>query len=155
MGRVESVGGMTFYFVAGVFVDDTIWIGNCQAFTQYALNIASEFFKINDISINNNKTVAIPINQGVKIAFLNICGQPISIVKKNKMHHYLGIFLFTERLFKPSVAKTYSDIRFFVNVVLRKAITDKQYLYLVSAILQSIISYQTQFNYVSSGVYYK
>ncbi|KAG9294985.1 hypothetical protein G9A89_017779 [Geosiphon pyriformis] len=29
---------------------------------QYALNIASEFFYINDISINNEKTVAIPIN---------------------------------------------------------------------------------------------
>ncbi|KAG9291575.1 hypothetical protein G9A89_021994 [Geosiphon pyriformis] len=100
----------------------------------YALNIASEFFKINDISINIDKTVAICINQGVKVAFLNICGQPISIAKKGK------------RLSKPSVAKTHSNICFFVNVVLRKTITDKQYSYLVSVILQPIISYQTQFS---------
>ncbi|KAG9304053.1 hypothetical protein G9A89_005963 [Geosiphon pyriformis] len=132
MGRVESVGGMTSYFAAGIF---------------YALNIASEFFKINNISINNDKTVAILINQGVKIASLNICGQPISIAKKGKAHHYLEIFLFMEGLSKPSVAKAHSDICFFVNVVLRKAITDKQYSYLVSAILQPIISYQTQFSY--------
>ncbi|KAG9298881.1 hypothetical protein G9A89_015902 [Geosiphon pyriformis] len=42
--------------------DDTIWIISCQAFVQYILNIASEFFEINGISINNDKTVAILIN---------------------------------------------------------------------------------------------
>ncbi|KAG9285820.1 hypothetical protein G9A89_013245 [Geosiphon pyriformis] len=125
MGRVKGVGGITCYFAAGTFVDDTIWVENCQVFTQYALKIASEFFKINNISINNDKMVGIFINQSVKVAFLNICGQPISIVKKGKVHHYLGIFLSMERLSKPSIAKAYSDICFFVNVVLRKAITDK------------------------------
>ncbi|KAG9302831.1 hypothetical protein G9A89_009608 [Geosiphon pyriformis] len=123
-GKVKSVGEITSYFAAGAFVDDTIW---------YALNIASEFFKINNISMNNDKTVAIPINQGVKVVSLNICGQLIFITKKGKAHRYLGIFLFTERLSKSSVVKTHSDVRFFVNVVLRKAITDKQYSYLVSA----------------------
>ncbi|KAG9300298.1 hypothetical protein G9A89_011371 [Geosiphon pyriformis] len=137
-GRIESGGGMTLYFLAGVFVDDTIWVGNCQASTQYALNIASEFFVINDISINSEKTVAIPINQGIKVASLNICGQPISVAKKGEAHQYLGIFLSTEELSKPSVAKAHVDVRFFANVVLRKAITDKQFSYLVSAVLQPI-----------------
>ncbi|KAG9299174.1 hypothetical protein G9A89_013822 [Geosiphon pyriformis] len=152
IGRVESISEITSYFVTGIFVDNTIWVGNCQASTQYALNIASEFFKINDISINNNKTVTILINQSVKVASLNICGQPISIAKKGKVHHYLEIFLSMERLSKPSVAKAHSDICFFVNVMLRKAIIDKKYSYLVSAILQSIISYRTQFSYVLFGI---
>ncbi|KAG9293504.1 hypothetical protein G9A89_009228, partial [Geosiphon pyriformis] len=125
------------------------------ASTQYALNIASEFFKINDIFINNDKTVAIPINQDVRVASLSICGQPISIAKNGKAHHYLGIFLSMESLFKPNVSKAHSDVCFFVNVVLRKAITDKQFSYLVSAVLQSIVSYQTQFSFVSSGVCHK
>ncbi|KAG9290389.1 hypothetical protein G9A89_007120, partial [Geosiphon pyriformis] len=154
-GRIKGIGRMMSYFAAGIFVDDTIWVGNCQASTQYALNIASEFFEINNISINNNKTVTISINQDVKIASLNICGQPISIAKKGKAHCYLRIFLSTERLSKPSIAKAHLDICFFVNVVLRKTITDKQYSYLVSAILQPIISYQIQFSYVSSGVCHK
>ncbi|KAG9296172.1 hypothetical protein G9A89_014764 [Geosiphon pyriformis] len=105
---------------------------------QYALNIASEFFCINNISINNEKTVTIPINQGVKVAALNISGWPISVVRKDKAHRYLGIFLSTEELSKLSLAKAYSDIHFFVNRVLRKAITDKQFSYLVLAILQPI-----------------
>ncbi|KAG9302125.1 hypothetical protein G9A89_020559 [Geosiphon pyriformis] len=144
-GRIKSGGGLTLYFSAGAFVDDTIWVGNCQASTQYALNIASEFFVINDISINSEK-------MSVKVALLNICGQPISIAKKRKTHWYLDIFLLTEGLSKPSVAKAYADVHFFVNVVLRKAITDKQFSYLVSAVLQPIVSYCIQFSFVSSNV---
>ncbi|KAG9294889.1 hypothetical protein G9A89_003229 [Geosiphon pyriformis] len=111
------------------------------------LDIASGFFALNDISINNEKTVVIPINQGVKVVFLCISGLPISIAKKGKAHHYLEIFLSTNELSKPSLAKAHSDICFFSNVVLRKAITDKQFLYLVSAILQPIVSYHTQFSF--------
>ncbi|KAG9301790.1 hypothetical protein G9A89_003337 [Geosiphon pyriformis] len=127
-GKVESSGGMFFFFVAGVFVDNTIWIGDCQALMQYALDITSEFFLINNISINSEKTVVIPINQSVKVASLNINGQPISIVKRGKTHRYLGIFLLTESLSKPSLAKTHSD---------------------------SIVNYRTQFSFVSLNVCHK
>ncbi|KAG9305670.1 hypothetical protein G9A89_022592 [Geosiphon pyriformis] len=51
-----------------------------------------------------------------------------------------------------SLAKAYSDIKFFLNVVLRKTITEKQFLYLVSAVLQSIISYRLQFSCISKSV---
>ncbi|KAG9305774.1 hypothetical protein G9A89_001062 [Geosiphon pyriformis] len=117
-GRIESSGKMSSFFAAGAF-----------AFTQYALNIASEFFSINDISINNEKTVAILINQDVKVASLSISG-----------------------LSKLSLAKTHSDVHFFTNIVLKKAIMNKQFSYLVSAILQPIISYRMQFSFVSSGI---
>ncbi|KAG9301930.1 hypothetical protein G9A89_020974 [Geosiphon pyriformis] len=103
----------------------------------------------------NEKTVAIPINQGVKVASLDICSQPISIAKKGEAHQYLGIFLSTEGLSKLSVAKAHADVRFFVNVVLKKAITDKQFSYLVSAVLQPIVSYRTQFSFVSFNVCHK
>ncbi|KAG9291291.1 hypothetical protein G9A89_021793 [Geosiphon pyriformis] len=143
-GWIESGGSLTSYFSAGAFVNDTIWIGNCQAFTQYALNITSKFFEVNDISINSEKTVAILINQGVKVASLSICGQSISIAKKGEAHCYLGIFLFTKGLSKPSVAKAHTD-----------TITDKQFLYLVLAVLQPIVSYRIQFSFVSFSVCHK
>ncbi|KAG9294039.1 hypothetical protein G9A89_021207 [Geosiphon pyriformis] len=73
--------------------------------TQHILNIASEFFRINDISINNNKTVAIPINSRVSIPSLSINGLPISIAKKGESHQYLGIFLLIEGLLKSSLVK--------------------------------------------------
>ncbi|KAG9307216.1 hypothetical protein G9A89_017044 [Geosiphon pyriformis] len=118
-GKIETCSGLSFFFAAGVF---------------YALNIASEFFAINNISINNKKTVVIPINQGVK---------------------YLGIFLSTKGLSKPSVAKAYLDVCFFINMMLKKAVTNKQFSYLVSAVLQFIVSYRTQFSFVLLGVYHR
>ncbi|KAG9296679.1 hypothetical protein G9A89_009938 [Geosiphon pyriformis] len=81
-GRIETSSKIISYFAVDAFVDDTIWIGNCQTSTQFALDIATKFFKINDIFINNKKTVAILINQEIKIASLNICGQSITIVKR-------------------------------------------------------------------------
>ncbi|KAG9287807.1 hypothetical protein G9A89_017402 [Geosiphon pyriformis] len=39
MSKIENSGEMTSYFAADVFVDNTIWVKNYQAATQYALNI--------------------------------------------------------------------------------------------------------------------
>ncbi|KAG9287751.1 hypothetical protein G9A89_004154 [Geosiphon pyriformis] len=75
--------------------------------------------------------------------------------KKGEAYKYLGIFLSTKELSKPSVAKAYSDVHFFVNVVFRKFITDKQFSYLVAAVLQPIVSYRTQFSFVSLRVCHK
>ncbi|KAG9301654.1 hypothetical protein G9A89_016724 [Geosiphon pyriformis] len=141
--------GISSFLAAGTFVDNTIWVGSSQAATQYILNIASEFFWINDISIINNKTVAIPINSRINASSLFISGLLISIAKKDKFHQYLGIFFSTEGFSKPSLAKTNSNIHFFTNLVLKKAVSDKQFLYLVLAVFYPIVSYRTQFSFVS------
>ncbi|KAG9293692.1 hypothetical protein G9A89_019029 [Geosiphon pyriformis] len=125
-GRVKFSGGMSSFFVAGAFVDNTIWIGNGQTLTQYILDITSEFFDMNDISINNNKTVG-------------------------ESHRYLGIFLFIEGFSKPSLTKTHADIRFFSNLVLRKVVLNKQFFYLVLAVFQPIICYHMQFSFVAKS----
>ncbi|KAG9296554.1 hypothetical protein G9A89_015146 [Geosiphon pyriformis] len=124
-GHAKSQAGLFFFFAAGVFVDNTIWVGSSQSATQHILNVASEFFWINNISINNNKTVVIPINS-----------------------RYLGIFLSTEGLSKLSLAKANSDVHFFTNLVLRKAVSNKQFLYLVSAVFHPIVNYRMQFSFV-------
>ncbi|KAG9305334.1 hypothetical protein G9A89_007829 [Geosiphon pyriformis] len=66
----------------------------------------------------------------------------------SESYWYLGIFFLTEGLLKPSLAKTNSDICFFTNLVLRKAVLDKQFLYLVWVVLHSIVSYRIQFSFV-------
>ncbi|KAG9305299.1 hypothetical protein G9A89_007794, partial [Geosiphon pyriformis] len=101
-GWVESQAGLISFLATGAFVDDTIWVGNNH-----------NFFRINDISINNEKT-----------------GEP---------HYYLGIFLSSEGLSRPSLVRAYLDVRFFTNLVLRKTISDKQFAYLVLAVLVPIL----------------
>ncbi|KAG9304517.1 hypothetical protein G9A89_020081 [Geosiphon pyriformis] len=130
-GRIDPKGGKTFFLTVGAFI----------------LDIASEFFSINNIFINMDKTVAILINQSVKNISLSISGSKISIAKKGESHRYLGIFLSNNGLSKPSLTKAHSNVKFFSNVVLRKVITEKQFLYLVSAVLQPIINYRLQFSY--------
>ncbi|KAG9285948.1 hypothetical protein G9A89_002368 [Geosiphon pyriformis] len=144
-GHVESQAGLSFFFATGAFVDDTIWVGSSQSATQHILDI-------NDISINNDKTVAIFINCRVENFALFISGSPISIAKKGEFHQYLGIFLSIEGLSKPSLTRVYLDICFFTNLVLKKAISNKQFLYLVSVVPQTIFSYRTQFSFIPIGI---
>ncbi|KAG9298541.1 hypothetical protein G9A89_018900 [Geosiphon pyriformis] len=89
---------------------------------------------MNDILINNNKTVVISINCKVVAPFLSVSGAPISITKKEVL------------------AKAHLDVQFFANLVLRKAILDKQFSYLVLAVLYSIVDYKIQFSFVSVSV---
>ncbi|KAG9297499.1 hypothetical protein G9A89_020901 [Geosiphon pyriformis] len=151
-GRSESQAGFSFFFAAGAFVDNTIWVGSSQMATQHILNVASEFFHVNNISINNDKTVVIPINSRVSYPSFSINGSPIFIAKKGESPRYLSIFLLTESLLKLSLVKAHSDISFFTNLVLRKVVSDKQFLYLVSAVLHPIISYRTQFSFILVGM---
>ncbi|KAG9306135.1 hypothetical protein G9A89_016039 [Geosiphon pyriformis] len=109
---MESQAGLTLFLAAGAF-----------AATQHIFNVASDFFCLNDISINNNKTVVIPINCQITVPYLTISGMPIFIAKR-----------------------AHSDDWFFINLILRKAISDKQFTYLVSSVLFPIVSYRTQFN---------
>ncbi|KAG9286132.1 hypothetical protein G9A89_010146 [Geosiphon pyriformis] len=96
--------------------------------------------------------MAIFINCWVKSPYLTVSGLPISITKKGESYCYLGIFLLSEGLSKSSLAKAHLDIWFFVNLVMRKAILDKQFAYLVFAIFFPIVGYRTQFSYIPFSV---
>ncbi|KAG9290568.1 hypothetical protein G9A89_020938 [Geosiphon pyriformis] len=121
-GWVESQAGLTLFLAASAFVDDTIWVGSSQAATQYILNVTAPY--------------------------LTISGMPISITKRDEPHCYLGIFLSSECLLKSSLVKTHLDVWFFVNRILRKVISDKQFAYLVFSVLLPIVSYRTQFSFI-------
>ncbi|KAG9290748.1 hypothetical protein G9A89_011711 [Geosiphon pyriformis] len=151
-GQVESQAGLMLFLAASAFVDDTIWVSSSQTATQHILNVASDFFCLNDILINNNKIVAIPINCRITASYLTISGLPISITKKGESYHYLEIFLSSKSFSKPRLVKTHSDIQFFINLILRKVISDKQFAYLVSSVLFPIVNYRIQFSFIPLSV---
>ncbi|KAG9294031.1 hypothetical protein G9A89_019369, partial [Geosiphon pyriformis] len=123
-GCAESQAGLSSFFAAGAF-----------RATQHILDVVGKFFRINNIFINNDKTMAISINSRTNDLSFSL---------------YLGIFFSTKGLSKSSLAKVNLNVCFFTNLVLKKAISDKQFLYLVSVILYSIVSYKTQFSFVPS-----
>ncbi|KAG9307389.1 hypothetical protein G9A89_017218 [Geosiphon pyriformis] len=75
---VEFQAELMSFLAAGAFVDNTIWVGSSQTATQHILNVASDFFCLNNISINNDKTVAIPINCWVTAPYLTISVSPLN-----------------------------------------------------------------------------
>ncbi|KAG9297258.1 hypothetical protein G9A89_001527 [Geosiphon pyriformis] len=93
--------------------------------------------------------VAISINCRVSEPRLQISGLPILIAKKEKSHQYLEIFLSIEGLLKSSLARAHLDVQFFTNFMLKKTVSDKQFSYLVLAVLYSIVAYRIQFSFVS------
>ncbi|KAG9304354.1 hypothetical protein G9A89_019916 [Geosiphon pyriformis] len=128
--RQEAVCGyrMNSYYVAKT-------VGSSQTATQHILNVASEFFKMNNILINTDKTVVILINCRVAALFLFVSSAPISITKKDVSHQYLGIFFSSDKLFKPSLAKAHLD-----------------FSYLVLVVLYLIVDYRNQFSFISASV---
>ncbi|KAG9293501.1 hypothetical protein G9A89_009225 [Geosiphon pyriformis] len=100
-GCPESQAGLFFFFAAGAFVDDTIWVGS----------------------------MVILINSRVSSPSLSISGLPISIAKKGEFYQYLDIFLSTEGLSRPSLVKAHLN-----------TVSNKQFLYLVLAVLQPIVN---------------
>ncbi|KAG9304397.1 hypothetical protein G9A89_019959 [Geosiphon pyriformis] len=75
----------------------------------YGYRLNSHFAGLSSFFAAGAFTVAIPINSRVSNLFLSISGSLISIAKKGESHWYLGIFLSTEGLLKPSLAKANSD----------------------------------------------
>ncbi|KAG9297570.1 hypothetical protein G9A89_007645 [Geosiphon pyriformis] len=108
-GRMKFQAGLTLFLAT---------ISSSQAATQHIFNVASDFFCLNDISINNDKTVTIPINCRVAAPYLTISNMPISIAKRDEPHYYLGIFLSSKGLSKLSLAESKSaSVIAFVNLV--------------------------------------
>ncbi|KAG9307669.1 hypothetical protein G9A89_023234 [Geosiphon pyriformis] len=151
MGRIKSNTSLISYLAAGAFMDNTIWVDNCYTVTQNILNIANKFFELMNISINTKKTVAILINPRTRNIFLEVSGSSISITKAGKTYQYLGIFLLNKDLSGLSLKKVNSDVKFFSFMVLHKAIMNKQFSYLVSTVLQSIVEYRTQFSFINKS----
>ncbi|KAG9295800.1 hypothetical protein G9A89_009029 [Geosiphon pyriformis] len=135
---------LNFYFISKS--------GHAESQVRFSTFFAAVGSSLKAIQHIFNVAMAIPINSRVSNLSLFISGSPISIAKKGESHRYLGIFLSTKGLLKPSLVKAHLNICFFTNLVLKKAITDKQLLYLVSAVLYPIVRYRTQFSFVSVGV---
>ncbi|KAG9291896.1 hypothetical protein G9A89_004834 [Geosiphon pyriformis] len=133
-GHSEFQAGFSSFFATGAFVDNMIWVGSMNFFmSMTSLLIMTK-----------------------RYPFPSIAGSsPISIAKRGESHRYLGIFISTKGLSKPSLIKAHSDIRFFTNLVLRKVVSDKQFLYLVLTVLFPIVSYRTQFSFILVDVYNK
>src|SRR6266536_4219338 len=77
------------------YMDDTIFIDSSKKRIQASIDLATEFYNINDIFINSNKCDLVVINSHIPIAdrFIHIGQQRSKIQATLKEIRYLGIWI--------------------------------------------------------------
>ena len=122
------------------FVDDTIWFSHSRKTMQKILDIASEFYHINDIDINNQKTISIILNDKKATNHsLTIQNQPIQNLLPGESTWYFGIYIDTQGIKSPTITILSNKINNIIQMTKSKAIINKQALYIIHHILFSII----------------
>src|SRR4051812_28908007 len=120
---------------------------------QQTLDIASEFYQINNIDINTNKTISIVLNDTKATNFqLKIKHQLIQHLDIEESERYLGIYLNHQGIKNPTMAIINREIVNTIQNIKRKAITDKQAHYIIHSVLYPIIEYRSQATYLPSSM---
>src|SRR3954469_17446475 len=110
---------------------------------QEILDLVSEFYKINDIEINTEKSAVIVINPRSQPKPVIIQDKPVTPLLKEEFTRYLGVFISLKGINKPTISKIEEEISYITNKIKLKAITDKQAHYLIHNVLYLIIKYHT------------
>ena len=83
---------ITNHFAGCAFVDNTLWCSTSRRNTQQILNIATEFYELNDIDINSQKTTLIVLNDKKTSNYqLKIKEEQIRDLESGQSEHYLDI----------------------------------------------------------------
>src|SRR4051812_22150579 len=105
---------------------------------QSILDLVLEFYKINDIEINTQKSAAVIINGKNTTTILTLQNETIPILTPGEEIRYLGIFVSSEEINKLIIVKVEEEIRLIINKIIFKAITNKQAHYLIHNVLYLI-----------------
>jgi len=143
------------------YMDDTNWISNDIEDLENILEIADEFYKLNDIKINKEKSeLLLKLNKRKfdykRKIYINFGDQIINIQPKhpNESTRILGVW------FNMSCKKNYvtkqiqTEIRNISDNINRKMsyITDKQSLYIFNMLIIPKIEYRSQLTYLTEKI---
>ena len=134
---LDSEGSITVSSLA--YVDDTVWVAHSKLQAQHMLDLAMDFFYINDIAINVKKTVLMVINLSsspfVDPLQFGKPALPLIPIHKSEGTRYLGCHVSADGTL---VAQKYlidELVAGFVNQLMPKQVTDFQAIYLINHIL--------------------
>ena len=138
------------------FMDDTTWIAESKNYMEEILTIADDFYTLNSIKVNKDKSVLLKYepdkaddNSHIDLSF----GNEVILIRPNaykESTRFLGIWinLASDRRFIIEQAK--DEVTQFCTTLKTKRITDKQLLYLWNMIVIPRIEYRTQVTHLTS-----
>lgn len=135
------------------FMDDTTWITESKKALESILEIADDFYDLNNIKVNKDKSILLTNNiehedsQGkINIQF----GKETIYINNNKEPaRLLGVWIYlkSNKQFVQEQAK--NEVIKFCNIMRKKKATDKQMLYLWNMIIIPRIEYRTQITFLN------
>ena len=112
------------------FVDDTAWIANSHDSANKILAIADDFFRMNDILINTQKTETLVVKgsrrKNSPCPALTFGEEVLHISGENTPHRYLSIWIAGSLSTVHTVNRIMSETNTIYNAIQRKNLTDKQ-----------------------------
>src|ERR1044072_6945150 len=139
---------------ASAYMDDTTWVTPSKTNLELILEIADDFYKLNNIKVNKTKSeliVNIPnedIPQEITLSFGNET-VVISPAQRNESIRTLGVWINFDNNRSFIKQQALDEVRSMCNIIKRKRLTDKQLLYLFNMVIIPKIEYRTQLCYLS------
>jgi hypothetical protein len=127
-----------------VYMDDSTWIGSSETDLRKSLEIAEEFFELNDIQINTKKTKLITINKSKRwksIGITHFVGEKIIAEDPKDAIRLLGIWISEAKGKKHQKMKIKQLIGDGARLIRRKLITQEIARYLINQVLMPAVEY--------------
>jgi len=154
---VDSYCNSDIRFTSQAYMDDTTWLAHSKLQLEKTLHIADEFYNINNIQVNKDKSVLLTNNRDVHknnlplTISLSFGTSHISItpLKKKESTRVLGVWINLECNLTFVIKQANGDTNRFIKTIKPKRLTDKQMAYIYNHVMMPTISYKTQITILS------
>ena len=130
------------------FMDDTIWICKDQQSAQRTIDISNQFFSMNDVKINGDKSELLVINSKVKKVeqSLNMGTPPTRVFAANKGEpiRFLGIWIRERRGFSHVKQMLMDIVKDFCAKLDKKKLTIAHLEFINNVVLLLTLNYRSQ-----------
>jgi len=128
------------------YADDTTWIACSKKQLERTINIAEQFFQINDIEINGSKSKLVIINSKLpkEESCVFFCKTKLFAEPKLYDVKFLGIYLHTSKDLAKIKRKVKKIVGLFTHVLEKKKVTASQLSYINNQVLLPKLEYILQ-----------
>ncbi|CAB4475197.1 uncharacterized protein OCT59_009201 [Rhizophagus irregularis] len=136
------------------YADDTAWIASNKDEITKIISISNSFFKLNDITINGEKSELLVWNTPKGTSNEINMGTDLTLIKANpplKDARYLGIYIRSRAVQSHVFKRAQQEITSITNALRHKKVTASQIAYVNNVVLMARLEYRLKTTLVSEN----